>query len=194
MTWRVQLVSVIACISAFGEDATEAGEPDRDDEYRALEHVLGEGRSAEDVEAVETEGDDEGSDESAEHVELAVAQRRRSEEDGSEGGEQIGIGGARRAAAEPRGEQDTGDGGTHARNHEAEDLDAVDIDAGKPGRRRIAANRLNFLAERGALDQQPEPQQHQHHDHDVVGDAEQPAPQRELQEGLRYPGDDRYTG
>ena len=39
---------------------------------------------------------------------------------------------------------------------EAEDLDAVDLDAGKPRRRGIAADRLDLLAERGALDEEPE--------------------------------------
>ena len=65
-------------------------EPDGDDQDGALEDVLREGRRAEDVQPVEAEGDDQRADERAEDVELAVAQRRRAEEDGGEGGQQIG--------------------------------------------------------------------------------------------------------
>ena len=116
------------------------------------------------------------------------------EEDGGEGGEQIGVGGAGGAAAEARGEQDAGQRRAHAGDDEAEDLDAVDIDAGEARRGRIAADRLDLLADRRALDQHPEAAEHERHDDDLVGDAEQPAAERQLQEGFRHAGDDRNAG
>ena len=143
-------------MSFLRKHAAEAGQADGDDQDRALEDELRAGRRAEDGEAVEADGDDQHADEGAEDMELAVAQRGRAEEHGGEGGQQIAVGGAGRAAAEPRGEQDAGERRADAGGDEAEDLDAVDIDAGEPRRRRIAADRLDRLADRGALDQEPE--------------------------------------
>ena len=74
------------------------------------------------------------------------------------------------------------------------DLDAIDVDAGEPRRRGIAADRLDLLADAGPLDQHPQAAEHDHHDDDVVGNAEQPAAERELQEGFRHAGDDRHAG
>src|SRR5829696_664535 len=71
MTWTSQPGLLMAC-SAFCDRAPEAREPDRDDQDGALENILREGRGAEDVQAVEAEGDDERTDQRAKDVELAV--------------------------------------------------------------------------------------------------------------------------
>ena len=47
--------------------------------------------------------------------------------------------------------------GAHAGNDETQDLDAVNADSRQPRRGRVAADRLDFLADRGPLDQRPEP-------------------------------------
>ena len=78
------------------------------------------GRRAEDVQAVEPEGDDQRADEGPEHMELAVAQRRRSKKHRGEGGEQIAVRRAGRAAAQPRGQQDAGQRRADAGDDEAE--------------------------------------------------------------------------
>src|SRR5260370_9616276 len=77
-TWTFQAASAMG--SAFGNGASETRQPDRDDKDGALQHILREGWRPEDVQAVEAERDDQRADEGAEHVELAVAQGGRAEE------------------------------------------------------------------------------------------------------------------
>ena len=155
---------------------------------------MGVGRRSEDVEPVEAEHNDQRADECAENVELAVSERGRAEEDRGEGGQQIGIGGAGRAAAKTRGEQGPREGGADAGNDKAQDLDAIDADAGEPGRDRVAAYRLDLLTDRCAFDQRPQRRHHQGHHDDRVGNAEQPTAQRQLQKTFRDAGDDRRAG
>ena len=133
-------------------------------------------------------------DESPEHVELAVAQRRRSEKHRGEGGQQIGVRRARGAAAEARGEKRAGERRAHAGNGEAEDLDAVNADAGEARRRLVAADRLDFLADRRAFDKHPKRHDDERHEDDRIGNAEEPTTESQLQEGFRHAGDDRHAG
>src|SRR5271170_4994047 len=71
-------------------------------------------------------------------MKLAVPQRRRAQKHGGEGGQQIGVGGAGRAAAQTRSEQRTRQAGAHPGNDETEDFDAIDADAGEARRRWIS--------------------------------------------------------
>ena len=133
--------------------------------------------------------------ESPQNVEFAVAQRRRSEEDCGESGQQIGVGRARRAAAEARGEKRAGQRRAHAGDDEAEDLDAVNAYAGKARGRLIAADGLNFLADRRPLDQDPKaPATTSAMTMIGLGMPNSQRPRASLQEGFRHARDDRHAG
>ena len=89
-------------------------------------------------------------------MELAVPEGGRAEEDRGEGGQEVAVGGlvvpqpSREASRMPVSAAQMPE------IDEADDLDAIDVDAGEPRRVGVAADRLDLLAERGALDEHPE--------------------------------------
>ena len=160
----------------------------------ALKHILRERRGSEDVEAVEAEDDDQRADEGAEHVEFAVAQGRRAEEDRGESGQQIGVGGAGRAAAKARGEQRAGQRRADAemtkprilmrstRCRRAAPPPGCRRPPGSPGRSRVRSTSTQRPTSTSAMTMIG------------FGMPNSQRPRRDLQERLGHAGHDRHAG
>src|SRR5512146_2071011 len=123
-----------SCPSPRRVPPRDGREPDGEHEDPTGEDVLVGGRHAEDAQAVDAGVDEDHADDRADDVELAVAERRRAEEDRREGGQQVAVRGGDRPGADERGEHHAGEGGAGSGHDEGEDLRPVDGDAREPRR------------------------------------------------------------
>ena len=109
--------------------------------------------------------------------------------------QQIGIGRAGRAAAEARGEQDPGQGRADAGNDKADDLDAVDIYAGEPRRRRDCRRRPESPGRSRCVRREPRARRGRAPSTMIgFGMPNSQRPSARSRKSVRHAGDDRNAG
>ena len=140
-------------VERHGEQQDDAG----DDVDRAR-------RVAADVQAVRDRRDDERAEERSADLPASAEQADASDDGGRDRVEE------QRPAPllqvhrlEPRGEDDPADAGHDPRDHEDEDADARDVDAGATGRLRVAADGIDVAPERRALREKRQPDEEDQH-------------------------------
>src|SRR3984885_5450520 len=157
------LSSAMLCLPFFrgGLAADDPGKEEREEDHRAVDGLDPVVRHVGEVEDVADDAEEDHPGRRADHVATPALEAHAADDRGGENGEDDALAVALLAGdgRDPARLHQPADGGEHAAGDVDADLDPLDLDAGRPGGRRVAADRVDGAA--GAMVAQEEPGQHE---------------------------------
>src|SRR5579871_6308943 len=158
------------CSAATGDAALERFEQDRAEDDSARRETLPEDFDTGEIEEVPGERDDDDADDRAQNLSLSAIEARPADHDSRNDLELETLAGIRRNSPEPRQAHEPGERSCEAHHHQALDLDPVGANAGEHRHGLARADRIDALAERRSLQNEPANRVDQHGDPDNVLD------------------------